>query len=395
MGRPVTLLAVRRQFWELIRQGLPTEEAAAVLGVSTSRGRRWFRNSGGMAPVSLRDPSGRYLCLAEREEIALGRAAGESLRVIATRLGRSPSTISRELRRNRALDTKRRGYRATLAQAKAEDRARRPKTRKLAASPRLRAEVQSMLERRMSPEQISGRLPLLFPDDTAMRISPEVIYQCLYLQGRGALRRDLTRRLRTGRAVRKPRRRVDRRSQRERIPDMVMISDRPAEVEDRAVPGAWEGDLITGANNKTAIGTLVERTTRFTLLLHLPHGHGAPSVRDAVIATMAHLPAHLRRSLTWDQGVEMANHLQISVATDLDIYFCDPHSPWQRGTNENTNGLLRQYFPKGTDLSVHTAQDIATVQAELNARPRKILGFHTPAEAFARLLHTTAVATTA
>jgi len=308
-----------------------------------------------MSPISLIEPSGRYLSLAEREEIAVGQAAGEGIRAIARRLGRAASTISRELSRNQAQDKNHAGYRAMLAQAKAEQRARRPKPRKLAGHPQLQAEVQAMLEQRMSPEQISGRLPLLFPDDDGMRVSHEVIYQCLYVHGAGALRRDLTKRLRTGRTVRKPRRRVDQRSERTRIPDMVMIADRPAEVADRAIPGDWEGDLITGIANKSAIGTLVDRTTRFTLLLHLPHGHGAAEVRDAIIAAMAELPKHLRRSLTWDQGIEMAQHGQVGVATDLAVYFCDPHSPWQRGTNENTNGLLRQYFPKSTDLSVHTA----------------------------------------
>jgi transposase, IS30 family len=396
-GRPASLLSLRRQFWRLVASGLPTEEVAAVVGVSPAGGRIWFRESGGMSPISLEEPSGRYLSLAEREEIALGRAAGASMRAIAQRIGRSPATVSRELRRNRPLDRKDRdyrGYRATLAQAKAEQRARRPKTSKLAAAPRLRSEVQAMLEQRMSPEQISGRLPLLFPDDASMRISHEVIYQGLYVQGRGALRRDLTKMLRTGRALRRPRRRIDRRTQRQRIPDMVMIADRPAEVDDRAVPGNWEGDLILGTDNRSAIGTLVERTTRFTLLLHLPNGHGAVQVRDAVVTAMADLPAQLRRSLTWDQGIEMARHLQISTATDMDVYFCDPHSPWQRGTNENTNGLLGQYFPKGTNLDVYTAQDVAAAQAELNARPRKVLDYYTPAEVLARLLHTASVATT-
>jgi transposase, IS30 family len=393
MGRPGPLTKVRRQFWLLVAEGLPTDAAADRVGVSRSCGGYWFRNSGGVTPVSLTEPSGRYLSLAERDEIALGRAAGLSVRAIARQLRRSPSTISRELRRN-GPQRGRGGYRATLAQAKAEQRARRPKTSKLAGNPRLRAEVQRMLEQKMSPEQIRGRLPRLFPDDEGMRISTEVIYLSLYVQGRGALRRELTRCLRTGRALRRPRRRVDRRSQRPRIPDQVMISERPAEVEDRAVPGHWEGDLITGAENKSAIGTLVERTTRFTLLLHLPNGHGADAVRDAIVAGMADLPAHLRRSLTWDQGVELANHVHIRVATNLDIYFCDPHSPWQRGTNENTNGLLRQYFPKGTDLSRHTAEDLAAVQAELNNRPRKSLGFYTPAEVLARTLYEGCVATT-
>jgi len=394
MGRPGPLVATRRRFWQLIAQGLPTDEVSLLVGVSLSCGRYWFRNGGGMATVSMAEPTGRHLSLAEREEIALGRAARESMRSIARRLGRSPSTVSRELHRNCQLDKTRPGYRATLAQAKAERRARRPKTCKLAANPHLQAEIQTMLEQRMSPEQISGRLPLLFPDDDTMRVSHEVIYQSLYIQGRGALRRELTRCLRTGRALRKPRRRIDRRTERPRIPDKVMIADRPAEVADRAVAGDWEGDLITGVENRSAIGTLVERVTRFTVLLHLPNSHGAAEVRDAIIAAMTDLPAHLRRSLTWDQGIELANHVQISMATDLAIYFCDPHSPWQRGTNENTNGLLRQYFPKGTDLSVHSAEHLAAVQAELNARPRKALGFYTPAEALSRLIHTGSVATT-
>ena len=394
MGRPVSLLAVRRRFWQGIAQGLPTDEAAELVGVSLTCAKKWFRHGGGMSPVSTKDPSGRYLCLDEREEIALGRAAGESTRSIARRIGRSPSTVSRELGRNTAQDKNRPGYRATLAQAKSEARARRPKTAKLAANPQLRVQVQTMLEQRMSPEQISGRLPRLFPDDESMRVSHEVIYQSLYVQGRGALRRELTRCLRTGRTLRKPQRRVDQRTQRPRIPDMVMISDRPAEVEDRAVPGDWEGDLIIGADSKSAIGTLVERTTRFTMLLHLPHDHGAVAVRDAIIEAMSALPVHLRRSLTWDQGIEMAQHGQISAATDLAVYFCNPHSPWQRGTNENTNGLLRQYFPKGTDLSVHSAADLAAVQAELNARPRKVHDYYTPAEVLARTLYAGSVATT-
>ncbi|MEV6971843.1 IS30 family transposase [Hamadaea sp. NPDC051192] len=347
-----------------------------------------------MSPISLTEPCGRYLSLAEREEIAVGRAAGQSMRAIARRLGRHPSTISRELVRNRVLGGNQGGYRAMLAQSKAEARARRPKPRKLAVCPPLQAQVQAMLEQRMSPEQINRRLPLLFPDDQGMRVSHEVIYQSLYVHGKGGLRRELTTRLRTGRALRKPQRRVDQRGQRTRIPDMVMIADRPPEVEDRAVPGDWEGDLITGTANKSAIGTLVDRATRFVLLLHLPNGHGAVEVRDAIITAMADLPAQLRRSLTWDQGIEMAQHGQISVATDLAVYFCDPHSPWQRGTNENTNGLLRQYFPKSTDLSRYTADDLATAQAELNARPRKALGFYTPAETLARKLHEGSVATT-
>ena len=396
MGRPIAPLAQCRQFWRLVAVGLSTEKAAAGAGVSISRARAWFRDGGGMSPLDLGEQSGRYLSMHEREEIALARAAGAGVRQIARLIGRAPSTVSRELRRNQAVGWSPSGrYRATLAQSKAETRARRPKTGKLVAHPRLREVVQDMLDEHASPEQIAGRLPLLYPDDATMRICHEAIYQALYIHGRGHLRRDLTKRLRTGRTVRKPRRRVDARTTRPRIPDMLMIADRPAEVEDRVVPGDWEGDLITGAENKSAIGTLVERTTRYTILLHLPDSHGADAVQAAIIAAMGDLPANLRRSLTWDQGIEMAQHGKITMATDLAIYFCDPHSPWQRGTNENTNGLLRQYFPKGTDLSAHSAEHLATVNAQLNARPRKALGFYTPAEAMARLLQTGRVATTA
>jgi IS30 family transposase len=237
---------------------------------------------------------------------------------------------------------------------------------------------------RWSPEQISRRMRRDFPDDACMRISHEAIYQALYVQGRGGLRRELTACLRTGRALRKPRRRVDHRKK--RMKDMVMISERPPEAADRAVPGHWEGDLIVGTGSASAIGTVVERTTRFTMLVHLPGGHDAVTVRDALATNILTLPSHLRRSLTWDQGWELMEHAQFSVDTDVAVYFCDPHSPWQRGTTENTNGLLRQYFPKGTDLSVHSADDVANVAVALNGRPRKTLNWMTPAEAFAALL---------
>jgi IS30 family transposase len=320
------------------------------------------------------------LSVAEREEIAAGVAAGEPLRVIAARLGRHPATVGREVRRNGS----QRGYRALAAQAQAEARSRRPKTAKLAADPRLRGWVQARLKERWSPEQISVMLRQEFPGEPEMRVSHEAIYQAIYVQGRGALRRELAACLRTGRALRRPRRQAGQR--RGRIKDMVMISERPAEVADRAVPGHWEGDLIMGARNASAIGTLVERTTRFVLLLHLPHGHDPAAVAREMTGAMSGLPAQLRRSLTWDQGKEMAGHRQITLATDLDIYFCDPHSPWQRGSNENTNGLLRQYFPKGTDLSRHGKADLDAVAAELNARPRKTLGWRTPAQALSEIL---------
>jgi IS30 family transposase len=374
------------------------------------------------------------LSFAEREEIALLFARGCGVRQIARRLGRSPSTISRELRRNAATRGGYFGYRATAAQWHAERRARRPKVAKLAANDALRAYVQDRLggviaapdgtavpgpgvrwigrrhgrrqDRRWaaswSPEQIANRLRADFPDDESMRVSHEAIYQALYVQGRGALRRELVACLRTGRALRVPRARARGRGKKFVTPE-VMISQRPAEAGDRAVPGHWEGDLILGLNS-SAIGTLVERTTRFTMLLHLPPmtghgqqprvkngpalaGHGAEAVRDAIASTITALPAQLRRSLTWDQGAEMAGHAQLSIGTGLEIYFCDPHSPWQRGTNENTNGLLRQYFPKGTDLSRHSPGDLAAVAAALNGRPRKTLGWKTPAEALDEFLY--------
>ena len=383
-GRPRLPRQVEREFWRLIASGLPTVVAAVHAGVSETVGSRWFRDGGGMATVDLAEPCGRYLSVAEREEIAVLRGR-VSVREIARQLGRAPSTVSRELRRN-APGRKVHLYRANVAQSTADRRARRPKPGKLAAHAPLREYVQAKLagDEHWSPEQIACRLPVDFPDDEQMRICHETIYQALYVQGRGELRRELARCLRTGRTLRRPRRRVDER--RERIKDKVLISERPAEVTDRAVPGHWEGDLIIGKNSDSAIGTLVERSTRFTMLLHLPTDRSALAVREAIATTITTLPAGLRRSLTWDQGIELAEHRRLSFDTDLDIYFCDPHSPWQRGTNENTNGLLRQYFPKGTDLSVHGPQELGRVAAGLNGRPRKTLDWKTPAEALAELL---------
>jgi IS30 family transposase len=387
---------VRRRFWRLIVAGSSTEAAAGAVGVSRGTAARWLIEAGGMPPMQLAEPAGRYLSFSEREEIALDRAAGRGIREIARRLGRSPSTISREVARGCLTRRPRGRYKASVAQARAEVRARRPKPAKLVGHPRLRDWVADKLEHlQWSPEQIARRLRLEFPDDESMRISHEAIYQSLYVQGRGALRRELTACLRTGRALRTPARRVDGR--RERIKDKVMVSERPAEAADRAVPGHWEGDLIVGKDSGSAIGTLVERSTRFLMLLHLPADHGAEAVRDAITAQINTLPAALRRSLTWDQGIELARHTEITIAADLPIYFCDPHSPWQRGTNENTNGLLRQYFPKGTDLSAHDADHLADIADRLNGRPRKTLGFKTPAETLARLLsedQLTGVATT-
>jgi IS30 family transposase len=379
---------VRREFWRLIKQGVVPAKAATQIGLSDGCGTQWFGEAGGVTPVSLAEPSGRYLNLAEREEIAVLHGQKVSCRAIATGLGRSASTVSREIARNSPGGHRSREYRGRLAQLKADKRARRPKASKLATNEPLRDYVQDKLGgiEHWSPEQISRRLVLDFPDDERMRISDEAIYLALYVQGRGGLRRELVKSLRTGRALRKPARRVDGRGQRGWIAPELLISQRPAQVEDRAVPGNWEGDLIIGSNNGSAIGTLVERTTRFTMLLHLPNGPNAFAVRDAITVAIATLPAALRRSLTWDQGKEMAEHVQLRIDADLLIYFCDPHSPWQRGTNENTNGLLRQYFPKGTNLATHTTEDLAAVAAGLNARPRKTLDWRTPAEAMFELL---------
>jgi IS30 family transposase len=348
-----------------------------------------------MSPIELCESSGRYLGADERELIGLGLAAGKSQSQLARELGRHRSTISREVRRNSAVGWHPRpGYRPRVAQWKAEQRARRPKPSKIAGDSTLRDEVQARLERCLSPRQISRQLRREFPDDERMQVSHETIYRSLFVQGRGELRRELTRHLRTGRALRRPRARTETRGQ---IPGMVLISERPAEVADRAVPGHWEGDLIMGANNASAIGTLVERHTRFVMLLHLPGDHSAETVRDALVAKMLTLPAQLRRSLTWDQGREMAKHAEITFAVDLPIYFCDPASPWQRGSNENTNGLLRQYFPKGSDLSIYPEDYLDYVAAQLNDRPRETLDWDSPAERMRALLfpeQTEPVATT-
>jgi IS30 family transposase len=394
-------------------------------GVSPPVGSRWFRHSGGMPPITYASLSGRYLSFPEREEIAILNARTLGVREIARQLRRSPSTISRELRRNAATRSGDLQYRATAAQWHADRRALRPKPAKLRLHEPLRRYVQDRLAgmisapdgkvlagptvrwigrrhgrrqhrrwaKAWSPEQISKRLPIDFPEDESMRVSHEAIYQALYVQGRGALRRELTACLRTGRALRVPRARSRR--MKHFVTSDVMISERPPEAADRAVPGHWEGDLILGLGS-SAIGTLVERTTRFTMLLHLPRmtghgqprmrngpalaGHGAEAMRKAIASSIVTLPEQLRRSLTWDQGTEMAQYAQLCTDTALQVFFCDPQSPWQRGTNENTNGLLRQYFPKGIDLSAHSAYDLAAVAAALNSRPRKTLGWRTPAE---------------
>jgi transposase, IS30 family len=378
-GRLPLPRSVRVAFWEGIRAGLGVAEAAEAAGVARTA-EDWFRRAGGVKSNGPGPVGERFLSLAEREEIAVGLAAGRSQAEIARRLGRDRSVISREVSRNGT----RRGYRAVAAQAQAEARAARPKTAKLAGNDRLRCWVQARLEERWSPQQVSVMLAAGFPDEPEMRVSHETICQSVYVQGRGALRRELAASLRTGRALRRPRRKADER--RGRIRDMVLISERPAEAADRAVPGHWEGDLIMGARNASAIGTLVERSTRFVMLLHLPQGRDPAAVAEAMTEAMSGLPAALRRSLTWDQGKEMAFHARIAAAADLEIYFCDPHSPWQRGSNENTNGLLRQYFPKGSDLSVHDKDELDRVAAQLNARPRKTLGWKTPAQALDEVL---------
>ena len=384
-----------------------------------------------MPPFDLNQrPSGRYLSFAEREEIALLKAQDKGVREIARAIGRDPATVSRELRRNAATRYGSSGYRASVAQWKADLASRRPKTAKLVADPRLHAYVQDRLSGQIktpdgtviggpepprftgnnkphrkdrawswawSPEQIANRLKVDFPDDESMRISHEAIYQSLYIQGRGALKRELVWCLRTGRALRAPRER-SRRKTWAHVTPQTLISERPAEAEDRAVPGHWEGDLLIGLE-RSAIGTVVERKTRFTMLVHLPReegyrhketprngpalaGYGAITMKNALTNTMSALPEQLARSLTWDRGKEMSAHAQFKVETGIPVFFADPQSPWQRGTNENTNGLLRQYFPKGTDLSRWSAEEIEAVAHALNTRPRKTLGWKTPAEAF-------------
>jgi transposase, IS30 family len=387
-------------FWRLTLEGRSRSAAATELGLSLHTAQRWFRQGGGVAPSSMHaKASGRYLSLGEREEIFAGVERGHSIRLIAKNLDREPSTVLRELRRNMRQQYRTRSrlegrpgahrtapwdYRPSAAQRGADLRAARPKPALLATNQRLHDWVQAKLEEWLSPEQISARLPVWFPEDAEMRVSPETIYQSIYVQGRGALRRELAVCLRTGRALRRPRRQSGER--RGRIPGMVNISERPAEVEDRAVPGHWEGDLIIGKNGRSAIGTLVERSTRYLILLHLPHGGSAAEVEKAMTAATQRLPETLWKTLTWDQGHEMLNHANISVSTGLDIYFCDPASPWQRGSNENTNGLLRQYFPKGSDLKVHPPEYLEFVSAQMNTRPRKTLGWLNPAEALEPLL---------
>lgn len=433
-GRPQPSRAVQRAFWRLIATGLSTEHASAGVGVSWPVGSRWFRHAGGMAPISLNEPSGRYLSFAEREEIALLKAQGEGVRAIARQLGRNEGTISRELRRNAATRGGKQVYRAGVAQWKAQEAAKRPKLAKLVVNDPLREYVQDRLAGKVrrpdgsavagpktpawkglnkphradrwwatawSPEQISHRLRIDFPEDESMRISYEAIYQSLFIQGRGALKRELVAYLRTGRSLREPRARSQNKPQGHVSADVV-LRERPAEAADRAMPGHWEGDLIIGTG-RSAIGTVVERSSRCTLLVHLPRldgwgqkdpsqppgkrgpslgGYGAEAMNAALTASMTTLPQQLRKTLTWDRGKELSAHATFALHTGTKVYFADPHSPWQRPTNENTNGLLRQYFPKGTDLSRWSAADLEAVALAVNNRPRKVLGWRTPAEVF-------------
>jgi IS30 family transposase len=323
------------------------------------------------------------LTIADREEIVIGLAKGETFTGIASRIGKALSTVSREVGANGG----RLEYRAWGGHCRAQKLTRRPKPSKMASCPALLAQVVEGLEQLWSPEEISRRLRLERPDDPMMQVSHETIYKSLFVQGRGELRRELTRCLRSGRAQRRTQ---GSGSTVGKIPDMVMISERPAEAADRAVPGHWEGDLIVGKDHQSAVGTLVERTTRFVLLLHLGAGKDAASVKTAMQEAITTLPARLVKTITWDQGSEMGRHVDFTVETGIPIYFCDPHSPWQRGSNENTNGLLRQYMPKGTDLSVHSAHDLDAIAKSLNNRPRKTLGYLKPSEKLAELLATTA-----
>ena len=428
-GAPSLRHEIERRFWKQIATGITSERAAEAVGVSSAVGSRWFRYRGGMPLFMSKPISGRYLSFAEREEIGLLSAQNIGVREIARRIGRSPSTISRELTRNAATRGGHLEYRASVAQWKAEHFAKRPKPAKLATNRRLHHYVQERLEGKVcdaggreiagpqqapfkrrnkphrgdrkwvngwSPEQIANRLRTDFPDDGSMRISHEAIYQALYIQGRGALKRELVGCLRSGRALRVPRARARAKAW-AHVSEDVMISSRPAEAQDRAVPGHWEGDLLIGLN-RSAIGTLVERSSRFTMLVYLPRekgygltprtkngpalaGYGAVTMANALKKTVKDMPAQLWRSLTWDRGKELSDHARFTIESGVKVFFADPHSPWQRGTNENTNGLLRQYFPKGTDRSRWSAREIQAVANTLNARPRKSLGWKTPAEA--------------
>jgi len=429
-GAPSHRREIERQFWLQIAKGITSEKAAEAVGASQAVGARWFRHRGGMPLFMSKPVSNRYLSFDQREEIGLLRAQEIGVREIARRIGRSPSTVSRELTRNAATRGGKLEYRASVAQWKAELVAKRPKPSKLVVNPRLREYVQEHLEgsicdaqgrevagpqqaafigrnkphrcdrkwvKGWSPQQIANRLHLDFPNDPSMRISHEAIYQALYIQGRGALKRESVSYLRTGRALRVPRARCQAKAW-AHVSEELMICNRPPEIEARKAPGHWEGDLIIGLG-RSAIGTLVERTSRFTMLVHLPRedgyglsprvkngkplaGYGAATMANALRATVTEQPTQLWKSLTWDRGKELSDHARFTAESGVQVFFADPHSPWQRGTNENTNGLLRQYFPKGTDLSRWNHRELQAVALTLNNRPRKTLGWRTPAEVF-------------
>jgi IS30 family transposase len=367
------------EIWDRWEAGESQRSISRQLGRPPSTVRGLLVRAGWCRPVPEVEWSPLRLSLSEREEISRGLASGESMRCIAARLERAPSTVSREVAANGG----RRSYRATAAHRASRHRAHRPKPHKLAVNRELRDVVEAKLELWWSPMQISDWLVDAYPANQEMRVSHETIYQSLFVQGKGSLRKELWRCLRSGRAVRRPQGRPS--STKGRIRDMVMISERPAEIEDRAVPGHWEGDLLMG-KRQTAIGTLVERWSRYVMLFPLPEGNTAEAVRDALTTTVQRLPDHLWKSLTWDQGREMAHHVQFSVDTGVDVFFCDPKSPWQRGTNENTNGLLRQYFPKTTDMSKLTQEELDQAAYSLNTRPRQTLGGKTPSDKLAEAL---------
>ena len=376
MARSALTAQEKAEVWRQYRAGASVRSIGRHLGRPIDALRHFIALTGGRFPLVPRRSALR-LSVAEREEISRGLVAGESCRLIGRRLGRSASTVSREI----TINGGRLGYRACMAEQAAQGRACRPKPAKLSTSPRLREIVEAKLALRWSPQQIAGWLERMYPDDRELRVSHETIYLSLFVQPRGALRKELTRYLRTRRMVRRSRAARPANGQGQ-LREAVNISARPAEVADRAVPGHWEGDLVLGRANST-IETLVERSSRFTILVALPNGRSSEPVLAALAARIATLPEQLVRSLTWDQGKEMARHAQFTIDTGLQIYVCDPHSPWQRGTNENTNGLLRQYFPKGTDLAAVTQEELDAVAAELNGRPRQTLGWWSPSEKFA------------
>src|SRR3974390_1630285 len=367
----------QQTIWDMREAGVPVKRIAKHLDRQNVSLRKFIADHGGRRPTP-RQRSELRLSLEEREEISRGLSAGRSIRAIAEELGRSPSTVCREVNTNGG----RTKYRALQADRGAQRRALRPKRAKLSRCRRLRATVERKLEALWSPEQISARLAETSPDHPEMQVSHETIYQSLFVQGRGALRKELHTCLRSGRAMRRAKAYTKGGVGQGQLTNMVMISERPAEVADRAVPGHWEGDLIFG-KKMTAIGTLVERHSRYVVLLKLPNGHGAEAVRKAMTKRVLTLPAQLRRSITWDQGKEMAQHVQFTVDTGVQVYFCDPKSPWQRGSNENTNGLLRQYLPKSSDLSHCTQRELDAIARSLNTRPRQTLGWMTPSKAFA------------